>query len=423
MPTHDVLIVGAGLAGLCCGRELHRHGVTFKIVEGSDGIGGRVRTDEVDGFLLDRGFQVLLTAYPEAQRVLDYDALDLRSFYDGALVRFDGSFHRVADPLREPLAAPQTAFSPIGTLADKLRVLKLRQGVRSPSLDALWARPEISTRAALTERYGFSEVMLQRFFEPFLGGILLDRDLGTSSRAFEFYFRMFTEGETAVPARGMQQIPEQLAAALPDHAIQLNTRVQHAEPYSITLEHGGTVEARAVVVATDGPEVAYLLDGFDPPASRSVLCLYYAAPEAPHADPVLVLDGDGDGPVNNLTVMSTVSPYYAPAGQALISVSVVGNPSQPDAEIETRVRAHLRRWYGEAVEAWRHLKTYRILHAQPAQPPSALTPPERPARLADGLYVAGDHRTNASINGAMVSGRRAAEAVLEDLGISVVGRP
>lgn len=416
MPTHDVLIVGAGLAGLCCARELDRHGVSFKVVEASDGIGGRVRTDEVDGFLLDRGFQVLLTAYPESQRVLDYDALDLRSFYDGALVRFDGDFHRIADPLRDPLAVPQTVLSPIGTIADKLRVLRLRQSVRSPDLDALWARPEIATGEALRERYGFSESMIERFFVPFLGGILLDRDLQASSRAFEFYFRMFTEGDTAVPARGMQQIPEQIAAALPDHAIQLNTRVQHAAPKSITLEHGGTVEAKAVVVATDGPEVAYLLNQFEPPASRSVLCLYYAAPDAPTDDPVLVLDGEGDGPVNNLAVMSNVSPHYAPAGQTLVSVSVIGNPSQTDAEIESRVRGHLRRWYGEAVDAWRSLKTYRILHAQPEQTPPALVPPERPARLADGLYVAGDHRTNASINGAMVSGRRAAEAVLQDLG-------
>lgn len=416
MPTHDVLIVGAGLAGLCCARELNGRGVSFKVIEASDGIGGRVRTDEVDGFLLDRGFQVLLTAYPEAQRVLDYEALDLRSFYDGALVRFDGSFHRVADPLREPLAAPQTAFSPIGTLGDKLRVLRLRQSVRSPDLNALWARPEIPTGRALRERYGFSEVMIKRFFEPFLGGILLDQNLDASSRAFEFYFRMFTEGETAVPARGMQQIPEQIAAGLPDHTVQLNTRVQRAAPRSVTLEHGGTVEAKAVVIATDGPEVAYLLDEFEPPASRSVLCLYYAAPEPPTADPVLVLDGEGDGPVNNLTVMSNVSPHYAPAGQALVSVSVIGNPSQPDAEVEARVRGHLHRWYGVAVDAWRPLKTYRILHAQPAQEPPALVPPERPARLAEGLYVAGDHRTNASINGAMVSGRRAAEAVLQDLG-------
>ena len=289
-------------------------------------------------------------------------------------------------------------------------------GFRAPSLDALWARPEVTTRAALRERYGFSDVMLQRFFEPFLGGILLDRSLEASSRASEFCVRMFAEGEAVVPARGMQQIPEQIAAALPDHTVQLNTRVQHAAPGRITLEHGGTVEARAVVVATDGPELAYLLDAFDPPASRSVLCLYYAADQAPTDAPILVLDGEGSGPVNHLAVMSNVSPHYAPGGQALVSVSVIGNPSQPDTEIEGRVRAHLRRWYGDAVSTWRHLKTYRIVHAQPAQEPPTLSPPERPARLAHGLYVAGDPRTNASINGAMVAGRRAAEAVLSDLG-------
>ena len=420
MAKYDVLIVGAGLAGLCCARELHRHGVSFKILEASDGVGGRVRTDEVDGFLLDRGFQVLLTAYPEAQRVLDYDALRLRSFYDGALVRFDGDFHRVADPLRDPLAAPKTTLSPIGTLADKLRVLKLRQSVRHPDLDDLWERDEIATRQALVQRYGFSESMLKRFFEPFLGGILLDGDLGTSSRAFEFYFRMFTEGQTVVPANGMQRIPEQIADALPDHSVQLNTRVQHAGPGTLTFEDGHTHKAAAIVVATDGPELAYVLDGFDPPASRSVLCLYYAAPEAPTDDPILVLDGEQNGPVNNLAVMTNVSAAYSSDDRALVSVSVVGNPSHPDAEVENRVRVQLRRWYGEAVDAWTHLKSYRIVHAQPAQPPGALSPPERPARLTNGLYLAGDHRTNASINGAMRSGRRAAEAVLKDIGVVAV---
>ncbi len=423
MATYDVLIVGAGLAGLSCARELHRHGVSAKVIEASDGVGGRVRTDEVEGFLLDRGFQVLLTAYPEAQRVLDYDALELRSFYDGALVRAGGAFHRVADPLREPLAASQTLFSPVGTLADKLRTLRLRRAVRSPDLGALWARDEVTTRAALRERYGFSDTIVRRFFEPFLGGILLDPGLGASSRAFEFYFRMFTEGDTVVPARGMQRIPEQLAAGLDGHAIQLNTRVQRVAAGTVTLETGAEVKAPAVVVATDGPELAYLLGGFDPPASRSVVCLYYAADEAPTADPVLVLDGEGrgpegGGPVNNLAVMSNVSPRYAPPGQALVSVSVLGNPAQPDGEVEAGVRAHLRRWY-PAAEAWRHLKTYRILHAQPDQTPPALSPPERPARLDRGLYLAGDHRTNASIDGALRSGRRAADAVLADLGVPV----
>ena len=418
MPRHDVLIVGAGLAGLCCARTLHRHGVSFKVIEASDGVGGRVRTDVVDGFLLDRGFQVLLTAFPEARRVLDYDALDLRPFYRGALVRFDGAFHRVADPVRDPRAVPAMLASPIGSVTDKLRVLALRRRVRSGTLDDLWARDEISTAEALAERYGFSDAIRRRFFEPFLGGVLLDRELNASSRAFEFYVRMFAEGEAAVPAGGMQQIPAQLAAGLPDHSVQLNTRVQHVGAGTLTLEDGDRVDAAAVVVATDGPELAYLIGGFDPTASRSVFSLYYAAAEAPVEEPILVLDGERGGPVNHLAVMSVVAPSYAPDGRALVSVSVLGNPSRPDAEVEAGVRAHLRRWYGERVDGWQHLKSYRIVHAQPGQKPGALSPPERPARLADGLYLAGDHRTNASIDGAMRAGRLAAEAVLKDLGIS-----
>lgn len=417
MPSHDVLIVGAGLAGLSCARELARHGVSCKVVEASDEVGGRVRTDRVEGFTLDRGFQVLLTAYPEAQRVLDYDALALRSFVPGALIRLDGRFERVIDPLRQPLDAVATLLASVGSLGDKLRVLKLRQAVTGPPLEELWRRPEVTTREALTERYGFSEEMVRRFFEPFFGGILLDRSLAPSSRAFEFYFRMFALGATAVPAQGMQAIPEQLAAALPEQTIQLNTRVAAAAAGQITLETGRVVPTRAVVIAVDGPEMAYLVPGLDPPSSKSVLTLYYAADAPPVDAPLLVLDGDGGGPVNHLAVMTNVAPEYAPAGQALVSVSVLGNPPQADTEVEQRVRAHLRQWFGETVDDWRHLKTYRILHAQPGQEPPALTPPAQSVRLGEGLYVCGDHRTNASIDGALASGRLAAEAVLRELGV------
>ncbi|MEM8558926.1 MAG: NAD(P)/FAD-dependent oxidoreductase, partial [Bacteroidota bacterium] len=383
-------------------------------------LGGRVRTDEVDGFLLDRGFQVLLTAYPEAQRWLDYDALDLRAFANGALVFLSGTLHRLADPTRDFFGALPSVLSPIGSLADKVKVLGLRQNVLKPSLKDLWAREEITTRAALTERYGFSTSMLTRFFEPFLGGILLDKQLQASSRAFEFYFRMFSEGQTAVPAMGMGEIPAQLAAPLPNDAIRLNTRATSVTANTVKIGRGESVRAKTVLVATEAPAAARLLTGLDAPPSRSVTCAYYAAPTPPIADPILVLDGENAGPVNNLAVMSNVAPSYAPDGRALIAATVLGLPDAGDNLLDVRVREHCRTWFGEQVDAWTPLRTYHIEHAQPGQVPPALTPPTRPFRLDDGLYVTGDHRTNASINGAMRAGRLAAEAILADLGVPVL---
>ena len=409
----DVGIVGAGLAGLACARALHWSGVSFTVYDAADAVGGRVRTARQDGFQIDRGFQVLLTAYPEARRVLDYDALDLRPFSPGALVHLGDGFERVGDPFRRPLQAVPSLLADVGTLADKLRVLRLRQSVLRGSSDELWDRLEMTTETALRTRYGFSETMIDRFFRPFLGGVLLDRQLGASSRAFEVYFRRFSQGRAAVPAAGMQAVPEQLAAGLAPGTVRLGARVTDVQRRSVTVG-GRSVPARAVVVAADARSAGALL-GLETPGWKGTVQIAWAADEPPTDEPVLMLDGDGAGPVNNVQVMSAVAPTYAPPGRALVTASVLGRPDADDLALDAAARGQLRRWFGHQVDGWRPIRVDRVPDALPDLP--SLSPPERPARVAGGLYVTGDWRRNASINGALVTGRHAAEAVLADLGV------
>lgn len=402
--TPDVLIVGGGLAGLCAARTLQVAGRTFTILEAADAVGGRIRTDVVDGFRLDRGFQVLLDAYPEAATVLDYATLDLKAFLPGALVRFDGRFHDVSDPWRRPMAAVGSLGNPIGTLTDKLKVASIRQRSLQGTVEDRFGSPETTTMLALRQA-GLSDVIINRFFRPFLGGIFLEPELLTSSRMFEFVFRMFSTGNAVLPALGMEEIPKQIAAGLPAESIRLNTRVVEVAPGHVRLESGDTLRARSIIVATEGPAAARLL-GETPVSGQSVTCMYFSAPHAPLSQPMLVLNGDGQGPINNLCVPSAVSPAYAPNGQSLISITSLADTS------ETAVLDQAESWFGSQVTAWQHLRTYHIAYALPREAAPALAVPERDVRRGPGLYVCGDHMDNASINGAMVSGRRAAQAVL-----------
>lgn len=411
MSQPDVLIAGAGLAGLCCARRLQQEGVTFTLLDAADGVGGRVRTDLLDGFRLDRGFQVLLTAYPEAQAVLDYDALDLCAFAPGALVRKDGQFHRLGDPWREPGSWLRNLTSPVGSLLDKFRMSRLRASVLSRGIEEIFSAPEMSTRQAL-ERRRFSPRFIDEFFRPWFGGIQLEPKLGASSRMFEFVFRMLAEGDAAVPARGMGEIPRQIAAGLPADSIRLNARVQALEPGKLALTTGEVLNARSIVLATEGPEANRLLKVRMSVPSRSVTCLYFAADHSPVDEPVLVLGGSGRGLINNLAVMSLVSPDYAPEGQHLISISILGLPSRDERSLLTNVTAQLKRWFGHQVSRWQFLRAYFIEHAQPVVVPQTWT---QPVRVQPGLYTAGDYRATPSIQGAMESGRLAAEALLRDL--------
>jgi phytoene dehydrogenase-like protein len=414
MSTPDVLVIGAGLSGLACARQLHRRGLSVQVLEAADRVGGRVRTEEAGGFRMDRGFQVMLTAYPEAQLALDYEALDLRPFYDGALVRYGGRFHRIADPLRRPLDVPQTLISPIGTAADKLRVARARFRLRQLTVPEIMEREERTAHEALRTRWGFSASMIDRFFRPFFGGIFFDRALGASSRMFEFLFKMFAEGQTVLPAGGIDRIPAQMQASLPEAAVRLNTTVEAVEGQRVAFGDGQTLEAPAVVVATAAPEADRLVGGIEPVAGRSTVCLYFSAPASPLDDPILVLNGDGVGPINNVAVPSDVAPGYAPDDRALIAAVVVGTPAEDDETLRRAVREQLIDWFGLEAGGWTHLRTMHIPYALPEQAPPFLSPPQREVRRRPGLYVCGDHRRTGSINGALASGRAAARAVAAD---------
>ncbi len=408
-----VIIIGGGIAGLSCARQLADKGLDFLVLESSDQVGGRMRTDIVEGFRLDRGFQVFLTRYPEARRILDLPALSLRPFVPGAMIRFDGRFHTISDPWRRPLGALASLLNPIGSIADKLRVAAVRSRVLRGRLEDLFEEPETTTLEALRNA-GFSSSMIERFFRPFLGGIFLERDLETSSRMFSFVFRMFSSGDACLPAHGIQAIPDQVASALPPERIRTGVRVASITDGFVTLEDGERIEAAATVVATDAPTAAKLLGEDLPSAGTGVTCLYFAARSAPIKAPILVLNGDGTGPINNLCFPTRVAPGYGPGGSELVSVAVLGADKE-EKDLLGSVSEQLHEWFGQEVDGWRHLRTYRIPYALPSQIPPALSVPEREVRVRPGVFICGDHRDNASIQGAMVSGRRAADAVAEFL--------
>ncbi len=404
--SDPVVIVGGGMAGLACALRLSGAGVPVLLLEASDGVGGRVRSDRVDGFNLDRGFQVLLTAYPEARRILDYDALDLRSFRPGALVRYNGDFHLVTDPTRWFTALVESLRAPVGSFADKMATARLRFAAAGADTATLLSRGEGSTRDEL-RRLGFSGRYVARFLGPLFAGIQLDGDLEAPAGLFHFVFGMLAQGLAAVPAQGMQAIPDQMADGLPEGSIHLGSTAAAVEANSVTLADGSVVSGSAVVVAVEGPEAARLI-GVDDPGSRPVACHYFAADESPLSHPVIALDGDSSGPINNLAVMSDIAPDYAPPGTALVAAAVLDPAASPDD-----VRRQLGAWFGPAAAGWEWLRTYVIPHAQPG--PVSPVHEMRDARVGAGVYVAGDHRATPSINGALASGTATADAVLAAL--------
>lgn len=395
-----VSIIGAGLAGLAAARQLAIHGVDIQIFEASDGVGGRVRTDIVEGFRLDRGFQLYNPAYKEAARVLDHIALDLHAFTRGLLVSLPAGTAKLADPRAKIGWALSAASRRTGSPRAKAAFARYAWGDSRTPVAELEEREDVPAQVALV-RAGVDTHLLERVLRPFLAGVFLEPHLMTSRRFMDLVLASFVKGSPALPALGMQSIPEQLQAALPNGVVHLNQPVTELRDISTDI----------TLVATDPPTAAQLIPGLPIPEPRHVATWYHVADQdLTDGLSVLTVDGANRGPVLNTVVLSNAVPSYAPPGRVLVSTSTLDLVAD-----ERSIRAHLSLLYGTSTRNWELIGHYVIPYALPAM--SVPLQLRKPVDLGDGLFVAGDHRDIASIEGAMVSGRRAADAIMDRLGV------
>lgn len=407
----DVIIIGAGLAGLSAAVHLHRQGLKVLIIEATERAGGRIKTDSHEGFLLDRGFQVLLTAYPESKSLLNYKDLNIKKMLPGATVLYDNGQFEIADPFRRPSAAFATLFAPVGTLKDKIKTLWLKNKLQKLTIEEIFQQPEQTTRKQLSD-YGFSNKMIDRFYVPFLSGIFLENKLQTSSRMFDFVMKMFSDGDVAVPALGMEEIPKQLVAMLPENSICYNTQVIEINENSVITSDGTVFEANQILLANNANSLSQKFFPKQKMTSHQVTTIYFEANKAPTDKAVVILNASTNKKwVNNLTIMSNVAETYAPKGKVLVSVSYNGIPPLDDSTLAENMKQELKRWYGEKVDAWKMLKAYRIEYALPSQESVRNNIKSSEIKISDTLYICGDNLLNGSINAALKTGRLAAEAM------------
>lgn len=444
-PTYraDVVVVGAGTAGLSAARRLTSAGVTTVVLEAAPVVGGRMTTEKIDGFRLDRTGRLLSTAYPELRSATGLDGLVLRPFAPGVLLHSDGRHHRAGLPAgtrgagvalrtaraltsapragsvpRRPVAVPgqrapaprSRTGAPLGTAVDQARLGAAFHRLAATPVERILARPESTAAEALLSR-GLPTRTVDGFLHPLLTALLCDPGLITSSRCADLALRAFAAGRLCLPEGGAEALPELLARGLPPDTLYTGVRVTSVSTTSVVTAEHGEFRCRAVLIATDARAAAQLLPGLRVPAFHPVTVVHHATDELPGTGASLLLDADRGGPVAHTAVVSRVDPSRAPAGRVLVSSTVLGPPG---AQVDTDVRAHLSRLYGMSTARWQTLAVHHVADAVPATPPPH--DPRRPVRLLAGLYVCGDHRDTSTVQGALHSGRRASAAILADLG-------
>ena len=411
------VVVGAGVAGLTAARSLHRAGWEVVVLEADDGIGGRVRTDEVEGFRLDRGFQTLFTAYPAVQAELDLKALRLRRFDHGVILAADRRWNEVGDPFKDVKALAPSAASPIASLADKRLLLRLRRHAKHQQLAALLRGPEPTTEQFLRD-YGFSERFIELFFRGVFGAMFLDRSLCVSSRRFLFNMKMLAEGRVAVPRDGMQAIPDQLARDLPD--VRLGTpalRLLKAHERVAGVQTSNEdFEGDVVLLAAHSPEVERLSGLPMPKEAQSVTCLYFHLPYPIYGNKKVVINGYSDAFVTCAMQITNVAPSYAPQPEHLLAAVILGAPDLSMEQLSERALTDMQRWFPwRGIGGLRPMAAYQVPFAQLSQPPGFRRRRPGNRTAVPGLYLAGEYTEASSLNGAMASGRKAAKAVLSDI--------
>ncbi|WP_373522746.1 NAD(P)/FAD-dependent oxidoreductase [Aquiflexum sp.] len=405
----DIYIIGAGISGLIAAYELERSGFSPIILESEKVVGGRVKTDYQDGFNFDRGFQVLLTAYPEAKRYLDYESLKLKMFDPGAIIIRPGNLFTIHDPLRNPLKIFSMAFSSVGTFMDKIRIFKLTQSLKNKSDEEIFNEPDNTTLEFL-RAYGFTERIIENFFMPFFRGIFLENELDTSSRMFKFVFKMFSLGNAAVPENGMQAIPDQLKRKLTKTTFRINTAVKRIEGNLIELASGERLKADKIIIATRPDKILPQMAGQFKP-SRKVVNLYFSLEKSFFASPMIGLVKDKQFLVNNLVFMTDVSKSYSKTGRALLSVSITKAVTVDD-KLTEMVKIELEALTNIKSAHFKLEKIYEIEDALPQVEDMKSSISATQTKIYDNVFLSGDYLLNGSINAAMTAGRKSAEAVI-----------
>ena len=406
----QIHIIGAGVSGLVAALELERAGFQPIIIEQSNQVGGRVKTDVQKGYLFDHGFQVLLTQYPAAKRYLNFDQLELQYFLPGTVIFKNGNHYKIGDPRRHGSFLWSTLMASVGSIGDKVKILKLSNQLKKQSINSIFQEPETTTLEYL-KKFGFSDRIISSFFKPFYSGIFLEPELQTSSRMFCFVYKMFSEGYAAIPKYGIKAISQQLKSKLKGTQFRLNTKVRQVDGNLLTLDDGSTLHSDKTIIATNPKQI---LPSFNKTQEwHSCINLYFKADESILKQPIIGLIANTDALVNNFHYVTDIQPNNGPA---ILSVTVVRKQNLPEQELLQKVKRELSDYLG--IDSLKLLKSYTIQQALPKLNNLKYAPTISDVQLSERLFLAGDYLSNASLNAAMESGMIAAKALIESFDLN-----